>query len=328
MLDAEAAMEAAAELHHRYFTGLILFVLQKKGEAAAAEFVRRTFHTQHDEKFLPGLKALGLDGLPHAVACARYFYLANLGGGVRVECMEEGPRKAWIRYPPPRWIWEGAAICAVPGAVSLAFPRGFHARCGESLGNPRLGFVLTGVTTDGDPGLEGYFIEEDRPLAAKDRLRIRRDERAPPFDPAAAPTLPWTAERSAKTRRNYALQYLRTALPALLAQFEDGAALGRDAARLIGMQLYEATAARLGMRRFEDWLAALLSGCGERVEPAGADLLQRGWRLMSGRPGAEGPMRAWSGLFDGAAAAHDPSLSVVVEPRGADWLWRIVRRPG
>jgi len=328
MSDAEAAMEAAAELHHRYFTGLILFVLQRKGEAAAAEFVRRTFHAQHDEKFLPGLKALGLDEAPHAVACARYFYLANLGGGVRVECVEETPRKAWIRYPPPRWIWEGAAICAVPNAVSLAFPRGFHARCGESLGNPRLGFVLTGMTTDGDPGLEGYFIEEDRPLAPEERLRVRRGERAPPFDREAAPKLPWEAARNAKTRRNYALQYLRTALPALLGQFEDGAALGRDAARLIGLQLYETTAARLGVERFDPWLSTLLAGCGERVEPAGADFLQRGWRLMAGKPDPEGLMRAWSGLFDGAAAAHDRALSVVAERRGADWLWRVVERAG
>lgn len=190
MSDPEAGLRAAAELHHRYFTGLILYVLQRRGEAAGAEFVRRTFHVQHDEKFLPGLHALGLDGLPHAIACARYFYLANLAGGVRVEYVEESPRKAWIRYPPPRWIWEGATICAVPNSVSLGFPRGFHARCGESLGNPRLGFVLTGMTTDGDPGLEGYFIEEDRPLAPNERLRIAQGERAPPFEPATAPQLP------------------------------------------------------------------------------------------------------------------------------------------
>jgi hypothetical protein len=323
MSESETGLRAAAELHHHYFTGLILYVLQCKGEDAVAELVRRTFHAQHDEKFLPGLKALGLDGLPHAVACARYFYLANLAGGVRVECIEESPRKAWIRYPPPRWIWEGAAICAVPSAVSLGFPRGFHARCGESLGNPRLGFVLTGVTTDGDPGLEGYFIEEDRPLAAHERLRFARGERAPRFDAEAAPRLPWGEERIAKARRNYALQYIRTALPVLLEQLPDGGALARQAARLIGLQLYESTAALLGRREFGDWLADVLAGCGEAVARDGQDIVQRGWRLMAGKPGADRLMHAWSGLFDGAAAAHDRALSITAERRGGDWLWRL-----
>ena len=325
MSEVEAGRRAAAELHHRYFTGLILYVLQRKGEAAGADFVRRTFHAQHDEKFLPGLKALGLDGLPHAVACARYFYLANLAGGVRVEYAEEGPRKAWIRYPPPRWIWEGAAICAVPSSLSLAFPQAFHSRCGESLGNPRLGFVLTGMTTDGDPGLEGYFIEEDRPLAASERLRRARGERAPPFDPAAAPRLPWGEARTIKARRNYALQYIRTALPVLLDRFEDGGALARQAARLIGLQVYEATAAMLGAAGFADWLSCALAGCGEAVEREGQHVLQHGWRLMAGKPDGDRLMHAWSGLFDGAAAAHERSLSVVAERRGEDWLWRVER---
>ena len=323
MSDPNAGLAAAAELHHRYFTGLILFVLQRRGEAACAEFVRRVFHAQHDEKFIPGLKALGLDRLPHAVACARYFYLANLAGGVRVECVEESPRKAWIRYPPPRWIWEDAVICAVPSAVSLAFPRGFHARCGDSLGNPRLGFVLTGVTTDGDPGLEGYFVEEDRDLAPDERLRFARGERAPRFDPAAAPRLPWREDRVAKARRNYAIQYVRTALPVLLAQFEDGEALGRQAARLIGMQLYDKTAGLLESADFGDWLAGVLAGCGEKVERRPEGILMRGWRLMAGKPAAEGAMRAWSGLFDGAAAAHDRTLAVEAEPSAEGWLWRL-----
>lgn len=324
----DAALAAAAELHHRFFTGLILFVLQRKGEAAAAEFVRRVFHAQHDEKFLPGLKALGLESLPHAVACARYFYLANLAGGVRVECVEESPSKAWIRYPPPRWIWEGAVICAVPSALSLAFPRGFHARCGESLGNPRLGFVLTGATTDGHPGLEGYFVEEDRPLAPFERLRFAAGERAPPFDPALAPKLPWGEERVRKARRNYALQYVRTAAPELLAQFDDGAALGRQAARLIGLQHFESTAGMLETPDFAGWLEGVLAGSGERIARAGDALVQRGWRLMDGKPAQDALMAVWSGLFDGAAAACDRSLSVQVERRGADWLWRLSRAAG
>ena len=65
--------------------------------------------------------------------------------------MYESDRKAWIRYPPPRWIWRGTAICGVPGEVSRAMLRGWHANNGVSLGNPNLGFVCTKQTTDGQP---------------------------------------------------------------------------------------------------------------------------------------------------------------------------------
>jgi hypothetical protein len=44
---------------------------------------------------------------------------------------------------------------------------------------------------------------------------------------------------------------------------------------------------------------------------------------MAGKPDADRLMHAWSGLFDGAAAAHYRALSVAVERRGGDWLWRV-----
>ena len=34
------------------------------------------------------------------------------------------------------------------------------------------------MTTDGDASLEGYYVEEDRPLALDERLRFARDEDA------------------------------------------------------------------------------------------------------------------------------------------------------
>ena len=78
---------------------------------------------------------------------------------------------------------------------------------GVSLGNPRLGFVCTAQTTDGQHGLSGYFLEHDRELAAEERLQFRPGELPPPFDPTAAPRLPaadWPPERLAKAERNYA----------------------------------------------------------------------------------------------------------------------------
>src|ERR1700756_3635788 len=95
------------------------------------------------------LRKLGLADLPHAVACAQYHYLSNQVGGVKVEYVHENDQKAWVRYPPPRWIWSGTAICGIPSEVSRAMLRGWHANNGVVLGNPRLGFVCTGQTVDG-----------------------------------------------------------------------------------------------------------------------------------------------------------------------------------
>src|SRR5438270_8869017 len=123
---------AVADLYHAYFTGLILTVVTRRGTADAAEFVFRVFRRQQQERFLPGLAKLRLSHLPPAVAAAQYHYLSNWIGGVHVEYMYETDRKAWIRYPPPRWIWKGAAICGVPGEVSRAMLRG--ARHGSEIG--------------------------------------------------------------------------------------------------------------------------------------------------------------------------------------------------
>src|SRR3979490_398028 len=59
---------SVADLYHAYFTGLILTVVTRRGTADAAEFVFRVFRRQQQERFLPGLKKLGIDYLPPAGA--------------------------------------------------------------------------------------------------------------------------------------------------------------------------------------------------------------------------------------------------------------------
>jgi hypothetical protein len=54
---------------------------------------------------------------------------------VKTEFFRESDRKAWVRYPPPRWIWRGAAICAIPREVNEAMLHGWHGHNGVSLGN-------------------------------------------------------------------------------------------------------------------------------------------------------------------------------------------------
>src|SRR5579883_2772770 len=234
-----AGYQAVARLYHGWITGLIVMVASQRGAAPAAELMFRLFRRQHRATFLAGIEKLGLAGLPAAVASAQYHYLSNQIGGVRVEYIYESDRKAWIRYPPPRWIWQGPAICAIPSEVSRAILRGWHAENGVSLGNPRLGFVCTKQTVDGQDALEGYFLEHDRALEPEERLRFAPGEEAPPFDPAAAPRLAaeWTPERLDKARRNYAMEYVRSLLPELVELFgpEDAGQLASRSAYLMGM---------------------------------------------------------------------------------------------
>lgn len=332
----------AAELHHRLLTGMILSLVLRAGEDTAAEAVYRLFRRQHREKFLPGLKLLGLDRLPDAVASAQYHYLSNAIGTVKVEYVKETDQKAWVRYPPPRWVFDGTAICGIPDAVTIAMMRGWHAQNGEALDNPRLGFVCTGMTTAGDPGLEGYFQEFDQPLAPEERLRFTQSEHAPAFDPATAPKVDaasWPEERLAKAERNYSTYYVRSllcVLPDLLGDAEMGRIAGH-AARLVGMQCYDWTreAFDLGdnapgafaecMRRFGNAM-----GDEARCRHEGGDILieQSGWSVMRG---VDNPppvlFDVWNELWIGACAAHDRNLSLTVTDRmdrgDPVWRWRL-----
>jgi hypothetical protein len=286
---------AVADLYHAYFTGLILTVVTRRGTADAAEFVFRVFRRQQQERFLPGLEKLGLSHLPPAVAAAQYHYLSNWIGGVHVEYMYESDRKAWIRYPPPRWIWKGTAICGVPGEVSRAMLRGWHANNGAALGDLRLGFVCTKQSVDGQDGLEGYYHEHDAPLELDQRLVFARHIEAPLFDPAAAPALPvssWPKPRLEKAYRNYAMEYVRTAAPVMVQLFgpEDAGYLLHLTGKLIGMQYFDEVAAALvsrrgGIQEFGAFLQAFFDAQDDPAEMTqssdGIDIRQQSWKLMA-----------------------------------------------
>src|SRR5580692_3687377 len=286
---------SVANLYHAYFTGLILTVVTRRGTADAAEFVFRVFRRQQQERFLPGLVKLGIDHLPPAVAAAQYHYLSNWIGGVHVEYMYESDRKAWIRYPPPRWIWRGTAICGIPGEVSRAMLRGWHANNGVTLGHPNMGFVCTKQSVDGQDGLEGYYCEYDHPLDPDQRLVFARHLEAPLFDAAAAPALPvasWPKPRLEKAHRNYAMEYVRTAAPVMVQLFgpEDAAYLLHLTGKLIGMQYFDEiarglSAGRGGAREFAAFLCALFEAQDDAVgieQSGGAfEIRQQTWKLMA-----------------------------------------------
>lgn len=319
---------AIADLYHAYFTGLIMALVMRRGSAAAAEFVFRVFRRQHHERFLAGIEKFGLKTAPHAVAAAQYHYLSNRIGGVNVEYMRESDRKVWIRYPPPRWIWRGTAICAIPGEVSAAMLRGWHAHNGVSLENPRLGFVCTRQTADGDNGLEGFYYEYDDDLAPENRLAFARHLEAPPFDPAAAPKLAtdaWPQARLEKAYRNYAMEYVRSALPVIVEQLgpHEAGTLLHLVGRQIGMQFYPELAAGLGphehegSRGFGEFLLRLLHAEGDDADilATSGDVLvsQRAWSLIDGAAGYHPAcLRALAGLIEGLLDAFDRRLAIEV----------------
>ncbi len=338
-------LSAAADLYHTYFTGLILTVASRRNGGDAAEWVFRVFRHQHHEKFLSSFEKLGLSGMPHAVACAAYHYLSNAVGGVAVEFMRESDRKAWVRFVPPRWIYPAAAICGVPSEVSRAMLRGWYAQNGVSLGNPRLGFVCTAQTVDGQHGLAGYFFEHAHDLTPEERLQFRPGELPPPFDPALAPVLPegqWPEERLAKANRNYAMEYVRSGLPRLVELFgpADASHLGRVTGQLVGAQCYRQTADALGVKgdtaqEFGDWMGrfAAAEGDAAKIETHGdaTHVLRRSWRLTRGL-GDLSPavFEAWNGLIEGALAVHNRFLVLEVLRRldyGDEMFeWRIRSR--
>ena len=337
---------AVSQWYHAYFTGLVMTMVTRCGAREAADLVFHIFRRQHLERFLPGLDKLGLAGLPPAVAAARYHYLSNAIGGVHVEYVEESQKKVWVRYPPPRWAWHGTAICAIPGEVSQAVLRGWHAHNGVSLGTRRLGFVCTKQTMDGQPGLEGYYCEYDRDISEDERLRFARGEEAPDFDPALAPTLPtadWPQERLQKAKRNYAMEYVRTALPELIALRgpHEAAWLAGITGRLIGMQFYAETAAAMGLpdrgdaADFARFMVALAQAQGDDAtllqDAAGAGVRQSTWKLMAGLPDLHhAAFDAWNCLLEGALSAHNRRLDLRLARRldqGDDaYEWRIVPR--
>jgi hypothetical protein len=341
-----ACWKAVADLHHAYFTGLILMIASRKGGDAAGEWICRTFRRQHHEKFLSSFKKLGLEHLPHAVAAAQYHYLSNSLGGAEVEYMYETERKAWVHFCHPRWMYDGAALCGVPLQVSHGFLRGWYGHNGVSLGNPRLGFVCTSQDMTAEYGLAGYFQEFDHDLDPDERLQFAPGEMAPPFDPAKAPRLhpdDWPDERLHKANRNYAMEYIKTGLPELVATLGPGeaGALGNLAGNIIGRQYYGRLRERLGgtgdgALDFANFMAAMAMAQDDGAEVSGtatdATVRITGWRLMRGREGRhEAVFEAWNGLWQGCLAAHNRFLALQVGDRmdygdpAFEWRIRNVR---
>lgn len=340
--DSLPAIRAQALLHHAYLLGLQLMVSTRLGPQVMGEWMFRLFRRQHLDKFLSSFDKLGLRGLPHAVACAKYHVLSNAIGGVGVEFMAESEKKAWVRFRYPRWMYDGPTICGVPLQVSRGFLNGWYAHNGVSLGNPRLGFVCVSEDMSGEFGLCGYFREFEHDLRAEDRLQFAPGELPPPFDPAAQPSPPseaWPELRLEKARRNYALDYIRNGLCELAAVIGAAQAgeLGGLAARLIGLQYFAQTAALIGapdgdLRDAAGYLARMLAGMGDpvEIEAHGDEVLVRhgGLRVVRGLDSADRALvlECWAQLWCGAMASQQQMKTLNWQDSGDALVGRLSLR--
>ena len=339
MTTLNQAIAAQAELHHQYFLGLQLMVAVEEGKPVVFDWMFRLFRRQHEDKFLSSFEKLGLTGQPHAVACAKYHVLSNGMGGVGVEYMEESDTKAWVRFRYPRWMYAGPAICGIPVEASRGFLHGWYAQNGVSLNNPRLGYVCVSEDVTGQFGLCGYFKEYDRPLSDDERLQFAPDERPPAFDPGAQPAPPageWNEERLAKANRNYAVEYIRNGIRALAETVgrERTLELARKAARLTGLQQYQAMAERVGgvdggPEAAGAFLERLLSGMGDEctldVTGGAASLTQSGLRIVRGLEGEERDtlLSCWTELWRGMVHSHRAFMTVDCDVAGDQINWTI-----
>ena len=339
MTQTASAIAAQADLHHQYFLGLQLMVAVEESKQTVYDWMFRLFRRQHEEKFLSSFDKLGLSHLPDAVACAQYHVLSNSMGGVGVEYMFESDTRAWVRFRYPRWMYAGPAICGIPVEASRGFLHGWYAQNGVSLDNPRLGFVCVSEDVTGQFGLCGYFKEYDHDLSPDERLVFAPEERPPPFDPAAQPAPPaaeWSAERLAKANRNYAMEYVRNGIQALIEVigYDRTCELGRRAARLTGLQNFPALADAVGIDEggadnVAELLKHLMSGMGDTCtiekQGAGVRVTQSGLRIVRGLEGdaREALLACWIELWRGAIDSGRDFLDVSCEIGADQLVWLI-----
>ena len=333
--EEKKTIQAQADLHHQYFLGLQLMVAVEESKQTVFDWMFRLFRKQHEEKFLSSFSKLGLDGLPDAVACAKYHVLSNGIGGVAVEYIAESDTKAWVRFRYPRWMYAGPAICGIPIEAGRGFLHGWYAQNGVSLNNPRLGFVCVSEDVTGQFGLCGYFKEYDHNLSPDERLIFSPDERVPLYDAKVQPLPPqseWNEVRLLKATRNYAVEYIRNGIASLIEVVGDARAeaLACRAARLTGLQHYSVMAATIGAvdGGVEDaarFLVGMFSGMGDEAKVVDqsnseAEILHEGFRV--GR-GMSGPTRSvlfksWTSLWRGAISSHRAPMSLTSEMADED----------
>ncbi|MGC7404270.1 hypothetical protein ACPWR0_21585 [Pandoraea pneumonica] len=244
--DALAALRFDSQLATaflgRTFSGLTAIAYRELGEAAVNELWFRALTSHQGDRYEEGLRKLGIENEPAAVAAAKYHYFTNIIGGLEMEYVEESPRKVWIRYLAPMWTYAGVALIAMPASVRRTVFGSWHPRNGRYMGNPRLGYVATKFSMDGDPYDEGYFFEYDHDLREDETYRIEVARHTPAFDAARAPKLDtqlWPEPRILKARPKFSAGYVQATVDSLYAMVGELRThqLVRSAMRMLAIQM-------------------------------------------------------------------------------------------
>jgi hypothetical protein len=239
-LRADSAL--ATTYYSKMFSALTAITYREKGEAAVNDLWFRVLTSHQGDRYMEGLEKLGIHKDPPAVAAAKYHYFTNIIGGLKMEYVEESPRKAWVRYLAPMWMYSGVALIAMPASVRRTVFSSWHPRNGRYMGCPRLGYVGTKFSMEGDPYDEGYFFEYDHDLTEEEILRFEVVTSTPEFDPAAAPVLDpgqWPEARVLKARPKFSSGYVRSTVDCLYERYGELTThqLVRSAMRMLAIQL-------------------------------------------------------------------------------------------
>ena len=269
-----STIEAQTEIYHKFFVGLQLKITLEEPREKIFDWSFLLFRSIQEKKFTSSFSKLDLEGLPDAVACARYHVLSNTLGGVSVEYMEESKQKAWVRFRYPRWIFSGPAICGIPIEISRGFLKGWYAHNGVVLKNPKLGFVCVSEDMTGQFGLCGYFKEYDRELSPEERLQFKPDEIVPEFSEDSQPNFKirdWGKERLTKIKMNYSVNYFCHGLIALreIVGIKKAREYGTHVGKLIGAQYYQSLAQKFGLveggpKEFVEFMSVTTQGLGDK----------------------------------------------------------------
>jgi hypothetical protein len=210
------------------WSALHLVTLREKGDPALHTLWRKLLGAHQSGKYRDGMRKLGIrDDEPPAVAAAKYHYFTNVMGGLKMDYVEESPKKVWIRYKSPMWTYPGVSMLAVPTNIRRTGFASWHPFNGKLMGCPRLGWVATKFITEGYPYDEGYFIEYDHDLAPGEEMKYEVVHSSPECVPADLPSLDlaqWPEARQLKAHRNWAGGYVRTTVETLQLMYGENCA--------------------------------------------------------------------------------------------------------
>ena len=237
-------------------------------------------------------------------------------------------RKAWVRYPPPRWIWSGTAICGIPSEVSRAMLRGWHANNGVVLGNPQARLRL-------------HRADRRRPARARRLLQgvgsrsrargaiavfARRTLSAVPGRSRAAParatrgrkngckksfaTMRWSTSPRSCRRRSGCSARKKAAISQAL---RPGWSECTPSTRSLGCWAAWKRARQVSPRPSRGCRAGRTTTRNCSWKARRASVRQTSWRLMAEREAlSPAVFDAWNELWIGAALAHDRFMRVEV----------------